>query len=117
MKKQHALVLTFALACALIVLTSAAGFSLASERGATDYVLLAHALFAVALLSSGVATLNQYMERDLDRLMRRTASRPATWTATWCTELNAPARWPISSLERTSMGGADSASRSTCSPS
>jgi protoheme IX farnesyltransferase len=30
----------------------------------------------IALLSSGIATLNQYMERDLDLLMRRTADRP-----------------------------------------
>src|SRR5260370_37807740 len=29
-----------------------------------------------ALLSSGVATLNQCLERDLDGLMRRTANRP-----------------------------------------
>jgi protoheme IX farnesyltransferase len=27
-------------------------------------------------LSSGLATLNQYIERDLDRLMRRTQARP-----------------------------------------
>ncbi|HEV2708254.1 MAG TPA: heme o synthase [Pyrinomonadaceae bacterium] len=59
----------------LIVLTSAAGFSLAS-KGAIDYALLFHTLFGIALLSSGIATLNQYMERDLDRLMRRTATRP-----------------------------------------
>jgi heme o synthase len=30
----------------------------------------------VALLSSGIATLNQYLERDTDGLMRRTESRP-----------------------------------------
>src|SRR5688572_26011141 len=59
----------------LIVLTSAAGFVLAS-RGAVNYALLASAMFGIALLSSGIATLNQYMERDLDRRMRRTASRP-----------------------------------------
>src|SRR5215470_9434756 len=59
----------------LIVLTSAAGFALAS-RGALDYVALFRALLGIALLSSGIATLNQYAERDLDGLMRRTASRP-----------------------------------------
>src|SRR5918994_2617613 len=59
----------------LIVLTSAAGFALGSD-GTLDYVVLFHALFGIALLSSGIATLNQYMERDLDRRMRRTASRP-----------------------------------------
>lgn len=59
----------------LIVLTSAAGFCLGS-RGAVNYVLFAHAMIGIALLSSGIATLNQFMERDLDRLMRRTAERP-----------------------------------------
>jgi protoheme IX farnesyltransferase len=59
----------------LIVLTSAAGFCLGS-KGAFDYLALFNALFGVALLSSGIATLNQYMERDLDARMRRTLSRP-----------------------------------------
>ncbi len=59
----------------LIVLTSAAGFGLASRRG-IDYVALVSALFGISLLSSGIATLNQYAERDLDGLMRRTANRP-----------------------------------------
>jgi protoheme IX farnesyltransferase len=59
----------------LIVLTSAAGFALAS-RGAVDYVGLFRSLLGIALLSSGIAALNQYAERDLDGLMRRTASRP-----------------------------------------
>jgi heme o synthase len=59
----------------LIVLTSAAGFGLASRRG-VDYMALVSALFGIALLSSGIATLNQYAERDLDALMRRTAGRP-----------------------------------------
>ncbi len=60
----------------LIVLTSAAGFSLGSKGGAFDYSGLFHVLFGVALLSSGIATINQYMERGLDGLMRRTAARP-----------------------------------------
>jgi protoheme IX farnesyltransferase len=59
----------------LIVLTSAAGFALAST-GSINYGALASAMFGIALLSSGIATLNQYMERDLDALMRRTAERP-----------------------------------------
>ena len=57
----------------LIVLTSAAGFCLAGHR--VDYVALMTAMIGIALLSSGIATLNQYIERDLDRLMRRTADR------------------------------------------
>lgn len=59
----------------LIVLTSAAGFALASP-GQVNYPALVAAMFGIALLSSGIATLNQYMERDLDALMRRTADRP-----------------------------------------
>lgn len=59
----------------LIVLTSAAGFCLGS-RGAVNYLLFSHAMLGIALLSSGIGTLNQFMERDLDRLMRRTADRP-----------------------------------------
>jgi protoheme IX farnesyltransferase len=59
----------------LIVLTSAAGFCLGS-RGTFNYLVFSHALIGIALLSSGIATLNQYIERDLDGLMRRTADRP-----------------------------------------
>jgi protoheme IX farnesyltransferase len=59
----------------LIVLTSAAGFALASRSG-IDYVAMLRALLGIGLLSSGIATLNQYAERDLDGLMRRTANRP-----------------------------------------
>jgi heme o synthase len=59
----------------LIVLTAAAGFALAT-RGRIDYLRMASAMIGIGLLSSGIATLNQYMERDLDALMRRTADRP-----------------------------------------
>ena len=59
----------------LIVLTSAAGFCLGS-RGAVNYLTFTHAMIGIALLSSGIATLNQFIERDLDGLMRRTESRP-----------------------------------------
>ena len=73
----------------LIVLTSAAGFALASI-GSIDYVAMLRALLGIGLLSSGIATLNQYAERDLDGLMRRTATRPlpagklAPWEALAC---------------------------------
>jgi protoheme IX farnesyltransferase len=59
----------------LIALTSAAGFCLGS-KGQVDYLVLTHALFGIAMLSSGIATINQYMERDLDSRMRRTLARP-----------------------------------------
>ncbi|MBA3513389.1 MAG: protoheme IX farnesyltransferase [Pyrinomonadaceae bacterium] len=59
----------------LIVLTAAAGFALAT-RGRIDYLRLVSAMIGIGLLSSGIATLNQYIERDLDALMRRTSDRP-----------------------------------------
>ena len=60
---------------ALVVLTAAAGFFLGAKE-AFHYALFAHTMLGVALLSSGVSALNEWMERDLDGLMRRTAARP-----------------------------------------
>jgi len=59
----------------LVVLTAAAGFCMGSSAG-IDYLRLMNASIGIALLSSGIAALNQYLERDLDRLMRRTQARP-----------------------------------------
>ena len=59
----------------LVVLTAAAGFCLGS-RGGIDYRGLLHLSAGITLLCSGIGALNQYLERDLDGLMRRTAMRP-----------------------------------------
>jgi protoheme IX farnesyltransferase len=59
----------------LIMLTAAAGFCLGAQQG-VNYLLLTHAMIGIGLLASGLGTLNQFMERDLDLLMRRTADRP-----------------------------------------
>lgn len=59
----------------LVVLTAMAGFCLASTNG-INYTALVNMSLGIALLSSGIATLNQYIERDTDGLMRRTESRP-----------------------------------------
>jgi protoheme IX farnesyltransferase len=59
----------------LVMLTTAAGFFLGTP-GAFSFMLFAHTMVGVALLCSGVSTLNEWMERDLDALMRRTAMRP-----------------------------------------
>lgn len=59
----------------LLVLTSAAGFYLGST-GRFDWILFANTVIAITLLAFGVATLNQFWERDLDQLMKRTATRP-----------------------------------------
>ncbi|MEK6284571.1 MAG: heme o synthase [Acidobacteriota bacterium] len=59
----------------LVVLTAAAGFCMGSGAG-IDYFRLFSTSLGIALLSSGLSTLNQYLERDLDPLMRRTQARP-----------------------------------------
>ncbi len=59
----------------MLVLTSAAGFYLGA-KGALDVALFANSLLAITLLALGVATLNQYWERETDELMDRTATRP-----------------------------------------
>ena len=59
----------------LVVLTSAAGYYL----GATahiDPLLMAEAVAGTALVAGGAAVLNQVYERDTDKLMRRTRTRP-----------------------------------------
>jgi heme o synthase len=59
----------------LLVLTSAAAFYVGT-KGSFDFVLFANTIIGITLLAFGVATLNQYIERDLDVLMKRTAQRP-----------------------------------------
>jgi protoheme IX farnesyltransferase len=59
----------------LVVLSALAGFALGSPSS-LDWVSLTHTAFGVALLSSGIGTLNQYLERRLDALMLRTKGRP-----------------------------------------
>ncbi len=59
----------------LVTLTAAAGFVLASPEG-IDPVRFVNALVGTALVAAGSAALNQFVERDSDRRMRRTAQRP-----------------------------------------
>jgi protoheme IX farnesyltransferase len=59
----------------LVVITTVAGFYLGST-GAMDWMRLATTLSATLLVAGGTAALNQYIERDMDALMRRTAMRP-----------------------------------------
>jgi protoheme IX farnesyltransferase len=59
----------------LVLMTTAAGFYMGS-RGAVDWLHLTQTVFATLLIAAGTATLNHYIERDSDRYMRRTASRP-----------------------------------------
>jgi heme o synthase len=59
----------------LVVITTVAGFYLGA-RGPLDWLLLLHTLCGTMLVAGGTAALNQYVERDMDAVMRRTASRP-----------------------------------------
>ena len=59
----------------LVVITTVAGFYLGS-RHSIEWLLLFHTLCGTMLVAGGTAALNQYVERDMDAVMRRTASRP-----------------------------------------
>lgn len=59
----------------MLVLTAAAGFYVAANRG-FDLTLFINSMTAIALLAFGVAALNQFLERDLDAIMDRTRARP-----------------------------------------
>ena len=59
----------------LVLVTTAAGFYLGS-RGVFDLALLLHMLLGTAFAASGTNALNQWVEREADAKMRRTASRP-----------------------------------------
>ncbi|NBO64350.1 MAG: protoheme IX farnesyltransferase [Acidobacteria bacterium] len=59
----------------MVVLSALAGFALGARRP-LDWERLIHFTFGIAVLSSGIGALNQYLERDLDSLMNRTKNRP-----------------------------------------
>ena len=59
----------------LVLMTTLIGFHLGTF-GPIDIVMLVHTVIGTALVAGGAAALNQVLERDIDRLMRRTQSRP-----------------------------------------
>lgn len=59
----------------LIILIAMAGFWLGS-KGAVDGWRMAQMVLAVTMLAAGIFALNQYIERNLDAVMRRTGNRP-----------------------------------------
>ena len=59
----------------LVLVTTAAGFYLAGGS-ASSLLTFVNALIATALVASGTNALNQWIERDADANMRRTAQRP-----------------------------------------
>jgi protoheme IX farnesyltransferase len=60
----------------LLVLASMAIGFLLGTTGTFDFALLFHAVIGTVLIASGTAAHNQYIERDLDKLMLRTSKRP-----------------------------------------
>jgi len=59
----------------LVVITTVAGFYLCSA-GPVEWTRLMNTLCGTLLVAGGTAALNQYVERHMDAVMRRTASRP-----------------------------------------
>ncbi|MEW6731159.1 MAG: heme o synthase [Acidobacteriota bacterium] len=59
----------------LILLISIAGFCLATE-GSVDRLQLLHMSIGIGLLAAGLGALNQFFEREIDAVMRRTERRP-----------------------------------------
>lgn len=61
---------------ALVLLTTLVGYYVGRGANPVDGVLLFHTLTGTGLLACGAAALNQYLERQWDTQMSRTASRP-----------------------------------------
>jgi heme o synthase len=59
----------------LVLITTAAGYYM-GVRGPVNWLHMLHTVFGTMLIAAGTAALNHYLERDSDRYMRRTASRP-----------------------------------------
>ncbi|MDB6064298.1 MAG: Protoheme farnesyltransferase [Pedosphaera sp.] len=59
----------------LVLLTTLVGFYVGTP-GPIDLVLLFHTMLGTALVASGAAALNQYLEREHDARMTRTEDRP-----------------------------------------
>ena len=58
----------------MILITTAAGFYLGAQT--LDWLRCLHTLIGAGLTAAGVLGLNQYLERDVDALMKRTQERP-----------------------------------------
>jgi protoheme IX farnesyltransferase len=67
--------LTKARLTSLVLLTTLVGFY-AGATTSIDVAVMIHAMLGTALVACGASALNQLLERDLDRKMRRTENRP-----------------------------------------
>lgn len=72
---SHYLAMTKPRAMLVVLVTTAAGYFLA-ETGSTEWWTLASLLIGAGLSGGGSIVLNQYLERDHDRQMKRTQDRP-----------------------------------------
>ena len=59
----------------MVLVTTCVGFYLGAG-GAPDYLRLLHTLIGTGLAAAGTLALNQFLERDVDALMKRTRGRP-----------------------------------------
>src|SRR6516164_2951558 len=59
----------------LVLMTTGAGFYMGA-RGPVDWLHMLHVVLGTMMIAAGTAALNHYIERESDRHMRRTASRP-----------------------------------------
>ncbi|HTQ97434.1 MAG TPA: heme o synthase [Candidatus Acidoferrum sp.] len=59
----------------LVLITTGAGFYM-GIRGPIPWLHMIHVIFGTMLIAAGTAALNHYIERESDRHMRRTATRP-----------------------------------------
>jgi protoheme IX farnesyltransferase len=59
----------------LVLMTTGAGFYM-GVRGPIPWLHMIHVVFGTMLIAAGTAALNHYIERETDRYMRRTATRP-----------------------------------------
>lgn len=61
----------------LILMSTGVGYFFGLDRTASlNWPLLIHTIVGTGLIASGTAALNQWWERESDKLMRRTAGRP-----------------------------------------
>jgi len=62
----------------LIMMTACCGYYFGAQKAGVSVLTwgLLHAVLGIGLVSSGTATLNEVLERDVDAKMRRTARRP-----------------------------------------
>ena len=58
----------------MVLITTAAGFTIGAHS--FDALALLNTLIGTALVAAGTNALNQYVERDLDAMMKRTRRRP-----------------------------------------